>query len=144
MAFLGSLCLIALFLQDGLGLTALNAGLSTLLEALGQHACPTLKACRLAAGQPAARRDHIGHPYPTSGAVLGMCSNFRAYGIDKSARAQRPCRLTGMPHASGGSTPEPADMSAAGDTCTRQPPIAIVGARARCWALGGHQGRDLA
>jgi EmrB/QacA subfamily drug resistance transporter len=35
MAFLGSLYLIALFLQDGLGLSALNAGLSTLPEALG-------------------------------------------------------------------------------------------------------------
>jgi MFS family permease len=35
MAFLGSLYLIALFLQDGLGLSALNAGLSTLPEAVG-------------------------------------------------------------------------------------------------------------
>jgi EmrB/QacA subfamily drug resistance transporter len=35
MAFLGSLYLIALFLQDGLGLSALNAGLSTFPEALG-------------------------------------------------------------------------------------------------------------
>jgi len=35
MAFLGSLYLMALFLQDGLGLSALNAGLSTFLEALG-------------------------------------------------------------------------------------------------------------
>jgi EmrB/QacA subfamily drug resistance transporter len=34
-AFLGSLYLIALFLQDGLGLSALNAGLSTFPEALG-------------------------------------------------------------------------------------------------------------
>jgi hypothetical protein len=35
MAFLGSLYLIALFLQDGLGLSALNAGLSTFPEAIG-------------------------------------------------------------------------------------------------------------
>jgi EmrB/QacA subfamily drug resistance transporter len=35
MAFLGSLYLMALFLQDGLGLSALNAGLSTFPEALG-------------------------------------------------------------------------------------------------------------
>jgi EmrB/QacA subfamily drug resistance transporter len=35
MAFLGSLYLIALFLQEGLGLSALNAGLSTFPEALG-------------------------------------------------------------------------------------------------------------
>jgi EmrB/QacA subfamily drug resistance transporter len=35
MAFLGSLYLVALFLQDGLGLSALNAGLSTFPEALG-------------------------------------------------------------------------------------------------------------
>jgi hypothetical protein len=35
MAFLGSLYLIALFLQDRLGLSALNAGLSTFPEALG-------------------------------------------------------------------------------------------------------------
>jgi MFS family permease len=35
MAFLGSLYLIALFLQDGLGLSPLNAGLSTFPEALG-------------------------------------------------------------------------------------------------------------
>jgi MFS family permease len=35
MAFLGSLYLIALFLQDGLGLSALDAGLSTFPEALG-------------------------------------------------------------------------------------------------------------
>jgi EmrB/QacA subfamily drug resistance transporter len=35
MAFLGSLYLTALFLQDGLGLSALNAGLSTFPEALG-------------------------------------------------------------------------------------------------------------
>ena len=35
MAFLGSLYLMALFLQDGLGLSALNAGLSTFPEAIG-------------------------------------------------------------------------------------------------------------
>jgi EmrB/QacA subfamily drug resistance transporter len=35
MAFLGSLYLVALFLQEGLGLSALNAGLSTFPEALG-------------------------------------------------------------------------------------------------------------
>ena len=35
MAFLGSLFLMALFLQDGLGLSALNAELSTFPEALG-------------------------------------------------------------------------------------------------------------
>jgi MFS family permease len=35
MAFLGTLYLMALFLQDGLGLSALNAGLSTFPEALG-------------------------------------------------------------------------------------------------------------
>ena len=35
MAFLGTLYLITLFLQDGLGLSALNAGLSTFPEALG-------------------------------------------------------------------------------------------------------------
>jgi EmrB/QacA subfamily drug resistance transporter len=35
MAFLGSLYLVALFLQDGLGLSALNAGLSIFPEALG-------------------------------------------------------------------------------------------------------------
>ena len=35
MAFLGSLYLMALFLQDGLGLSPLNAGLSTFPEALG-------------------------------------------------------------------------------------------------------------
>jgi predicted MFS family arabinose efflux permease len=35
MAFLGSLYLIVLFLQDGLGLSALDAGLSTFPEALG-------------------------------------------------------------------------------------------------------------
>src|SRR5262249_7447956 len=35
MAFLGSLYLIALFLQDGLGLSALDAGLSTFPEAIG-------------------------------------------------------------------------------------------------------------
>jgi EmrB/QacA subfamily drug resistance transporter len=35
MAFLGSLYLMALFLQDGLGLSALNAGLSIFPEALG-------------------------------------------------------------------------------------------------------------
>jgi EmrB/QacA subfamily drug resistance transporter len=35
MAFLGSLYLMALFLQDGLGLSALSAGLSTFPEALG-------------------------------------------------------------------------------------------------------------
>jgi MFS family permease len=35
MAFLGSLYLIALFMQDGLGLSALNAGLSTFPEAIG-------------------------------------------------------------------------------------------------------------
>jgi EmrB/QacA subfamily drug resistance transporter len=35
MAFTGSLYLMALFLQDGLGLSALNAGLSTFPEALG-------------------------------------------------------------------------------------------------------------
>ncbi len=34
-AFLGSLYVVALFFQDGLGLTALNAGLSTFPEALG-------------------------------------------------------------------------------------------------------------
>ena len=35
MAFLGSLYLVALFLQDGLGLSALDAGLSTFPEAIG-------------------------------------------------------------------------------------------------------------
>jgi hypothetical protein len=35
MAFLGSLYLMVLFLQDGLGLSALDAGLSTFPEAIG-------------------------------------------------------------------------------------------------------------
>ena len=35
MAFLGSLYPVALFLQDGLGLSALDAGLSTFPEAIG-------------------------------------------------------------------------------------------------------------
>ena len=65
MAFLGSLYLIALFLQDGLGLSALNAGLTTFPEALGV----------MAGAQIAGRLyPRIGPRRMLSGGVLGVAA----------------------------------------------------------------------
>jgi EmrB/QacA subfamily drug resistance transporter len=66
MAFLGSLYLIALFLQDGLGLSALNAGLSTLPEAVGV----------LLGAQAAARiYPHVGPRRMLTGGALGVAAS---------------------------------------------------------------------
>jgi EmrB/QacA subfamily drug resistance transporter len=65
MAFLGSLYLIALFLQDGLGLSALNAGLSTFPEAIGV----------MAGAQIAARvYPRIGPRRMMTGGMLGVAA----------------------------------------------------------------------
>jgi EmrB/QacA subfamily drug resistance transporter len=65
MAFLGTLYLIALFLQDGLGLSALNAGLSTFPEAIGV----------MAGAQIAARLyPRIGPRRMMTGGMLGVAA----------------------------------------------------------------------
>jgi EmrB/QacA subfamily drug resistance transporter len=66
MAFLGSLYLMALFLQDGLGLSALNAGLSTFPEAIGV----------MAGAQIAGRLyPHIGPRRMLTAGLLGVAAS---------------------------------------------------------------------